>query len=775
MSAPRFTFLVFLFFFTVLLGAPEAASRVLSSSDLLLPYFEVGLAGGPSSTLFALGNGSGEPVDLAATLHTNWGIAVLTVPLRLDAGQVRTVNLRDWIVSGRLPERTLDAGELAHLQAALTGRASPRDGLYYSSPAAPGLAVGSVTFRVAGSPRPDALWGDFLLLDGRHGSSAGQALVSLDPLPGPTGTCARHGVRFLSGEGIGAVTELRVWTGRQAVPSPDPEPPAASRIAASLEVHDEAGRLLGARSLELPPLASMDVAGLTGGEPFGWIDLVTDTDSFVMARVLGEDSTFDFMLSPVCLPARPAPLGPALRLEPLADGDITRVPPGPSVPVGAMMSWSYVVTNDGDVPLSDIRVEDDQGLVAVCPAATLEPGGMMTCEGAAVAQACQRQVVVTAVGTPSSGPPAVARETAWYFGGILEAAAIRIETLIENEEADEQPGVTVKTGAPVSVSFQLINDSNASLHDISVTDPSGQEVYCQVAELGSGQPLLCSRTMTAQAGPHEVVGAARAVTVCGQALTSRDSGWYYGAPVFSPKTDIHIETLAQGVDADIGDGPLVLVGETVLLSYVVLNAGDTNFPVVEVVEEDGTKISCPRSALAPGQSMTCIRTETAAPGRRQIVATARGKIPAYHPSIPAVWKTDSDPVAYFGALLGLSLEVSVAGEDADEPPGPELPAGSQAAWNFVLTNTGNVYLKSVQVTDDQGLVFPCYLPSFFFPGTSFSCAATGMVAEGQHRHVATAVGTPFSPLYAPQEPVAPWTRGPLQATDTTHYVGVPPE
>ena len=196
MSAPRFTVLVLLFFLVVLLGAPGAASRVLPSSDLLLPYFEVGLAGGQPSSLFALVNGSGEPLAVAATLHSNWGIAVLSVSLRLDAGQVRTVNLRDWIVSGRLPERTLDIGELAHLQAALTGRASPRDGLYYSSPAAPGLAVGSIAFRVAGSTRPDALWGDYVLLDERRGSSAGQALASLDPVPGPAGTCARHGVRL---------------------------------------------------------------------------------------------------------------------------------------------------------------------------------------------------------------------------------------------------------------------------------------------------------------------------------------------------------------------------------------------------------------------------------------------------------------------------------------------------------------------------------------------------------------------------------------------------
>ena len=63
------------------LCAPAAAQN-RPSSDLLLPYFEVDAANpGGLTTLFAVGNASKQPVEVLATLHTNWGIAILEVPV----------------------------------------------------------------------------------------------------------------------------------------------------------------------------------------------------------------------------------------------------------------------------------------------------------------------------------------------------------------------------------------------------------------------------------------------------------------------------------------------------------------------------------------------------------------------------------------------------------------------------------------------------------------------------------------------------------------------
>ncbi|HEX6199241.1 MAG TPA: hypothetical protein VF150_03175, partial [Thermoanaerobaculia bacterium] len=157
-------------------AAVPAAAEPTPSSDLLLPWFEVHLSSS-RTTLFALGNAADEAVDVKATVHTNWGIPVVERTLRLEAGEVKTVNLRDWIVAGNVPDPVFRGIDLEHLQASLTGQLSPKDDLFYSTqadPFDPELAVGYVTFRVLTRPRVDALWGDYFWVDPEQDFAEGE-------------------------------------------------------------------------------------------------------------------------------------------------------------------------------------------------------------------------------------------------------------------------------------------------------------------------------------------------------------------------------------------------------------------------------------------------------------------------------------------------------------------------------------------------------------------------------------------------------------------------
>ena len=120
-----------------------AAAQNRPSSDLLLPYFEVdGANPGGLTTLFAVGNATEKPVDVLATVFTNWGIPILEVPFTLQAHEVRTFNLRDWFRQGGDPKKALAAVEIQHLAAAASGERSPKDNLYYASEVRPDLQVG---------------------------------------------------------------------------------------------------------------------------------------------------------------------------------------------------------------------------------------------------------------------------------------------------------------------------------------------------------------------------------------------------------------------------------------------------------------------------------------------------------------------------------------------------------------------------------------------------------------------------------------------------------
>ena len=112
------------------LGSQAFAERCaidnVPAATLLLPYFEVDLAGSGLTTIFSVVNSSQDDVTIEIDVFTNWGVQVLTSRTELAADGVATVNLADWLVRGNLPDKQLDAAGLEHVQAALSGERSPK-------------------------------------------------------------------------------------------------------------------------------------------------------------------------------------------------------------------------------------------------------------------------------------------------------------------------------------------------------------------------------------------------------------------------------------------------------------------------------------------------------------------------------------------------------------------------------------------------------------------------------------------------------------------------
>ncbi len=251
-------------------GRPAAAQQ-RPSAEVLLPYFEVDLRQNGINTLFAVGNDADVPVDIAVTVSTNWGVPISRCQLTLAPGQVRSFDLRSWI-SGTMPGRKINRTEQKHLQAALLGQVSPRDNLYYATPVAPFLAVGSVRIKALGDPAPAALWGDYFLLDGSRTLGEGDTLVNIDPAAACPGLCGRHALRFLTRGNFDGGTRVVVWSDVEGKPSRSAASDAYT-ARADVRAHDESGQEIAGVPLRLLPLQVVTVTDLGLGRPSGWIEL----------------------------------------------------------------------------------------------------------------------------------------------------------------------------------------------------------------------------------------------------------------------------------------------------------------------------------------------------------------------------------------------------------------------------------------------------------------------------------------------------------------------
>jgi hypothetical protein len=736
----------------------RSAAEILPTSDVLVPYFEVDLDDPDmgSTTLFAIGNASPDAIDVLMTVHTNWGIPLLKIPLALTADEVRSFNLRDWIVRGELPDRHLTPEELAHVRAALGGRPSPKDGLYYGSEDAeePGLALGYVTIHVTGSHRLDVLWGDYYLVDGRRGFFQAETLVDIDPVHGELpSTCKRHAVRFLNAGSLAHGTQLLIWTERHWLPSPTPHSPGIP-VATDMAVFNEPGRHVEDRSLGLLPMQVVEVDDLDLLPYFGWLDIVTEEPSFITEH-LHTTAMPSAALHAYCLPVETRAPGPAINLEKFVNGADADFPPGPTIPVGATVTWEFLVENVGTEPLTDVVVTDSSGATVSCPHTSLEPQEVMTCILGGTARACEQHNVGRVVAYGPGFTEVSDEDYAYYTGG--HHASLGLEKRVDGQDADgpdtdQTPWPRIPTGQTIQWTFVVTNTGDVELTGVSVADDRGPTVSCPKEVLQPGEVMTCTASSLAEPGLHFNLATATGSPPCGPAVSQTDPAGYVGL-ILEPRIDL--EKLVNEQDADVPPGPTVELGAALTWKFVVANAGDV--PLSGVAVTDGTLglVTCPKTELSMGESMTCTVSGTAQACQVSNVATASGTAP------DGATVADEDPAWYFGQHhAALSLEKQIEEQDADTAPGPDLRTGSTAHWKFVVTNTGDVPLTGVAVTDDRLGTVSCPATALA-PGASMTCTAASTALPGQYYNVGSAAGTPpCGPTVSASDPAQYYGRSP---------------
>ncbi len=413
--------------------------------------------------------------------------------------------------------------------------------------------------------------------------------------------------------------------------------------------------------------------------------------------------------------------------------------------VGDTIAYTFIVTNTGNVPLTSVTVTDPMVGAVTCPAGLLAPGAFKTCTATyALSQADVDAGVVnntaTTSGTPPTGPPVTDNDN-------TSTPVPRTATI----DLDKQAGAIndldangPDAGDTIAYTFIVTNTGNVTLTGVTVTDPMVGAVTCPAGPLAPGGSKTCTATYTltqADVNAGSVVNTATTTGTppTGPPVTDDDNT---STPV--PRTaTIALDKQAGAINDLDANGPDA--GDTIAYTFLVTNTGNVTLDPISVTDPAVGAVSCPPGALDPGDSTTCTATYVLSPadvdsGHFANTATATGTPP---PGVtPPTADDDTDtPIAGAPAI---DLDKQAGAINDLDANGPD--AGDTIAYTFIVTNTGNVTLTGVTVTDPMVGAVTCPAGPLA-PGGSKTCTATYTLTQadvdaGVVNNTATTTGTP---------------------------------
>ena len=219
-----------------------------------------------------------------------------------------------------------------------------------------------------------------------------------------------------------------------------------------------------------------------GGSAARWADInagLLSGNVFVIAAKTDEtDDGFKLSKLETACP------GPRITIVKKTNGTDNDAAPGPTVAVGSTVTWTYLVTNTGNVTLNPVTVTDDKVGAITCPATSLASGASMTCTKTGIAVAGQYTNIGTVTGKPPTGSNVTASNPDNYFGS---APAITILKKTNGTNNDVAPGPTVSRGIDSYVDLPGDEHRQCAAHWCGSNRQQGRRYHLSGDNAGSGR------------------------------------------------------------------------------------------------------------------------------------------------------------------------------------------------------------------------------------------------------------------------------------------------
>ncbi|MFT4299604.1 MAG: hypothetical protein QM597_08225 [Aeromicrobium sp.] len=420
---------------------------------------------------------------------------------------------------------------------------------------------------------------------------------------------------------------------------------AGETISYSFEVSNTGNLTITDVSVADERVSGLDPTGFTlepGENQTVTADPYTVTEADVLAgdihnsaTATGTSSGGDPVESPESTTTTPTPpVTPKLLIEKTAvldDADESG-----TADAGETITYSFVVTNTGNVTVSDISV-DDPLVTGLDPSGfTLEPGESQTVT-ADVYTVDEADLLAgwvhnsaSASGVDPNDDPVVSPPDTTTTTTTLVTPSLVIDKTADHDDANGNGVADV--GETITYSFTVANAGNVTLTDLSVTDPRVTGLSPSGFTLAPGED---------QAVTADVYTVTEADVLAGKVLNSatatglRPGGGEVTSPpdvvtVDTPEVVTELTIVKAAALHDANGSGLGDAGETIAYSFEVTNTGNVTMTGISVVDPLVTGLTPTGFTLAPGQVQTVtaddytITTDDVRRGSVDNVATATG-------------------------------------------------------------------------------------------------------------------------------------------------------
>ncbi|WP_086671091.1 DUF7507 domain-containing protein [Amycolatopsis pretoriensis] len=347
---------------------------------------------------------------------------------------------------------------------------------------------------------------------------------------------------------------------------------------------------------------------------------------------------------------------------------MTKTADKPAYRAGDTATFTIKVTNTGDTGLSGLRVSDPKA-PACALAGALAPGESRTTT--CTAQAPIADGVNTATATATDGVGVGKDDLGKQVTATADAPAPTIAPAVEVTKTAD-PSV-IHAGDAVTFTVAVKNTGDSPLAPVRVTDDTTASCSRTFDGLAPG----ATQTSTCTANPSTTQTSQ--VTATGTDLS--------GQPVTATAAaTVTVITPALTLTKDASPR-VVRAGDPVTFTITVANAGDA--PLTDVAVTDDRTPACVKAigALPPQGSQTYTCTAPAPADDFTATAAASGRDQLGR----TVKVTDDAAVDVIHPAVTLAAQASPAA----------VREGDPVTWTITASNTGDVPLTGVTVTDDQ--------------------------------------------------------------------------